>query len=113
VGAAWGVPMSEDPESYSQAEIVRLLKGLDRSVTELRGEVHQLGATFVTRAELDAWRTSYDREIKDVKADVAEAKAAATPVKVSGWNIASFGVAALVGAGSLAALIISLITNLN
>ncbi|MDI6023628.1 hypothetical protein QBL02_08730 [Leucobacter sp. UT-8R-CII-1-4] len=98
--------MSEDSESYSQAEIVRLLKGLSDDLRDLRGEVHALGTTFVTRAELAAWQTSYDREVKELKEN-------AKPVKVSGWTVAGFFVAALVGLGSLLGLAITLITVLK
>ena len=50
--------MTENVDSYSQAEIVRLLEGLSNDMRDLRGEVHALGATFVTRAELAAWQAS-------------------------------------------------------
>lgn len=98
--------MTEGADSYSQAEIVRLLKGVSTDLRDLRGEVHALGSTFVTRAELAAWQTAYDREIRDMKE-------AAKPVKVSGWTIAAFGVAAIVGLGSLLGLAITLMTVLK
>ena len=98
--------MSEDAESYSQAEIVRLLKSLSLNMGELRSEVHALGSTFVTRAELAAWQTAYDREIRDMKD-------AAKPVKVSGWTIAGFALSAIVGLGSLLGLVITLMTVLK
>ena len=95
--------MSEDVDSYSQAEIVRLLKGLSNDMRDLRGEVYALGATFVTRAELAAWQTSYDRDVKELKDN-------AKPVKVSGWTIAGFALSAVVGLGSLLGLAITLMT---
>ena len=95
--------MSEDVDSYSQAEIVRLLKGLSNDMRDLRGEVYALGATFVTRAELAAWQTSYDRDVKELKDS-------AKPVKVSGWTIAGFALSAVVGLGSLLGLAITLMT---
>ena len=95
--------MSEDVDSYSQAEIVRLLKGLSNDMRDLRGEVHALGATFVTRAELAAWQTSYDREMKELKDN-------AKPVKVSGWTIAGFALSVVGGLGSLLGLAITLMT---
>lgn len=102
--------MTDSADTYTQAEIVRLLKGLDQSVSDLRAEVHALGATFVTRGEFEAWRTAYDREIKAMKDDVAEVKAAAAPVKTSGWTIAAFALSAVVGLGSLLGLAITLFT---
>ena len=105
--------MSEYAESYSQAEIVRLLKSLSLNMGELRSEVHALGSMFVTRAELSAWQTAYDREQKQLHIDLTESKAAAAPVKVSGWTIASFGVAAIVGLGSLLGIAITLMTVLK
>lgn len=101
--------MGDDAESYSQAEIVRLLKGITSDVATLRGEVHALGGTFVTRAEHEAWRTAYDREIKQIKDDAAAREAATAPVRVSGWTIAGFGLSAVVGLGSLLGLLITLI----
>lgn len=98
--------MTTDVESYSQAEIVRLLKGVSADVRDLRGEVHALGSTFVTRAELAAWQTAYDREIRDLKDSTK-------PVKVSGWTIAGFALSALVGLGSLLGLAITLNTVLK
>lgn len=98
--------MSEDVESYSQAEIVRLLKGLSNDMRDLRGEVHALGATFVTRAELSAWQTAYDREIRDMKESTK-------PVKVSGWTIAGFALSAIVGLGSLLVVAITFTTVLK
>lgn len=95
--------MTEDVDSYSQAEIVRLLKGLSNDMRDLRGEVHALGATFVTRAELAAWQTSYDRDVKELKDS-------AKPVKVSGWTIGGFALSAVVGLGSLLGLAITLMT---
>jgi|GEM_PF-5472262 len=98
--------MTEDVDSYSQAEIVRLLKALSNDMRDLRGEVHALGATFVTRAELAAWQTSYEREIKELQEN-------AKPVKVSGWTIGGFALSAVVGLGSLLGLAITLITVLK
>lgn len=95
--------MTEDVDSYTQAEIVRLLQGLKKDMGDLRSEVHALGSTFVTRAELTAWQTAYDREIRDMKESVK-------PVKSSPWTIAGFFVAAVVGLGSLLGLAITLIT---
>lgn len=95
--------MTEDVDSYSQAEIVRLLEGLSNDMRDLRGEVYALGAKFVTRAELAAWQTSYDREVEELKDS-------AKPVKVSGWTIAAFVVSAIVGLGSLLGLAITLMT---
>lgn len=102
--------MSEDAESYSQAEIVRLLKSLSLNMGELRSEVHALGSTFVTRAELSAWQTAYDREQKQMRIELTESKAAAAPVKVSGWTVAGFALSAIVGLGSLLGLAITLMT---
>lgn len=98
--------MTADADSYSQAEIVRLLNSLSTNMDGLRAEVHALGSTFVTRAELTAWQTSYDREIKDLKDSTK-------PVKVSGWTIAGFALSAVVGLGSLLGLAITLMTVLK
>lgn len=105
--------MSDDPDSYSQAEIVRLLKGIQQDMGDLRTEVHAFGGTFVTRAELTAWQTAYDREVKQLRTEIAETKAATAPVKTSPWTIAGFFVAAVVGIGSLLGLAITLITILK
>lgn len=101
--------MSGDAESYTQAEIVRLLQSLDRSMTELRDDVKRLEQNYVTRAEWALWKEGNDREVKQMKESVIELKTATAPVKVSPWMIAGFGVSAVVGAGSLIALVITLI----
>lgn len=101
--------MTDSPDSYTQAEVVRLLRALTTDVKDLRGEVHQMGGTFVTRAEFDAWRTSYDRELKQIRADQVALETAAQPVRVSGWTIAAFGLSAIVGLGSLLGLAITLL----
>ncbi len=109
--------MTEDAESYSQAEIVRLLEGLSKDMGDLRSEVHALGSTFVTRAELHAWQTSYDREIRSWQTsydrEIRDLKESTKPVKVSGWTIAAFALSAVVGLGSLLGLAITLITVLK
>ncbi len=99
--------MSEDTESYSQAEIVRLLKRLDRNVDELSADLKRLEANYVTRAEWEMRTQFVDREIRDLKA----ADAASAPVKVSGWLIAGFAVSAIVGAGSLIGIIVMLVQS--
>lgn len=101
--------MGGDVESYTQAEIVRLLQSLDRSMSELRDDVKRLEQNYVTRAEWSLWKEGNDRELKQTKESVSELKTATTPVKVSGWMIAGFAVSAIVGAGSLIALVITLI----
>ena len=101
--------MSEDAESYSQAEIVRLLKRLDKNVDELGTDLKRLKANYVSRAEWDMRTQFVDRELRDVKASVA----ATQPVRVSGWVIAGFIVSALVGTGSLIGLSVVLIQNLK
>ena len=92
----------EDADSYSLPEVVRLLNGLTGDVRALSTEVHALGGTFVTRGEFEAWRTAYDRELKD-------AKSASAPVRVSPWTIAAVIISALVGIGSITTVAITLI----
>ena len=94
--------MTEDADSYTQAEIVRLLKRLDSSVDELKNDLRRAEQNYVTRAE-------YERDQAVLRSEVAEARAAATPVRVSGWMISGFAVSAIVGAGSLIALVVTLI----
>ena len=98
-----------EAESYTQAEIVRLLQSLDRSMTELREDVKRLEQNYVTRAEWALWKEGNDREMKQQQAALADVRTATAPVKVSGWMIAGFGVSAVVGARSLIALVITLI----
>lgn len=94
------------PESdYSLPEVVRLLTSLTGDVQNLRTDVHNLGTQFVTRGEFEAWRTAYDRELKEHKQSTA-------PVRTSPWTIAGFAVSAIVGLGSLLGLTITLINVL-
>ncbi|MDR6868437.1 hypothetical protein J2Y69_003053 [Microbacterium resistens] len=101
--------MTYDPETYSVPEIARLLKDLRAEMGGLREQVQALAGTFVTRGEFEAWRTAYDREVRDLKADLTETRTATAPVRVSGWTIAAFGLSAVVGLGSLLGLAITLI----
>ena len=101
--------MSGDAESYSQAEIVRLLKRLDKNVDELGTDLKRLEANYVTRAEWEMRTQFVDREIRDLKA----ADSAAKPVKVSGWVIAGIGVSALAALISVAGFVILLIQNIK
>lgn len=105
--------MTTDPNSYSVPEIARLLRDLKEQLGEVREQVAALGGQFVSRVEFEAWRTAYDREIRDLKAALDAQRAATQPVKVSGWTIAGFAVAAIVGVGSLLSVALSLITYLN
>lgn len=89
--------MSEDAESYSQAEIVRLLKRLDRNVDELGTDLKRLEANYVTRAEWEMRTQFVDREIRDLKA----ADNASKPVKISGWQIVGIVIGGLVGIASM------------
>lgn len=101
--------MTDSADSYTQAEIVRLLQSLERSMGELRDDVKRLEQNYVTRAEWSLWKEGNNREFKEVKDSVGELKTATAPVKVSGWMIAGFAVSAIVGSGSLIALVITLI----
>lgn len=101
--------MTEDTESYSQAEIVRLLKRLDKNVDELSSDLKRLEANYVTRAEWEMRTQFVDREIRDLKA----ADSAAKPVKVSGWVIAGFGMSSVVGLIGIAGFIVMLIQNIK
>lgn len=87
--------MADDAGTYTQPEIVRLLKRLDGNVGELRADLRRLENNYVTRAEWDLWKESNERP------------------KTSGWAIASVVVSAVVGLGSLVTLAIVLIQNIN
>lgn len=87
--------MTEDAESYSQPEIVRLLKRLDTSITDLRGDMRRIEGNYVTRAEWSLWKESNERP------------------KTNGWAIAGVIVSAVVGLGSLLTLTIVLIQNIK
>jgi len=89
-------------DDYTMPEVVRLLKSLTADVKDLREDVHDLGAQFVTRAEFEAWRTAYDRELKELKATTA-------PVRTSPWTILGVAISGVVGLGSLVTLTIALI----
>lgn len=101
--------MPEDAETYSQAEIVRLLQRLDKNVDTLSTDLKRLEVNYVTRAEW-SMRTQYvDRELKALK----DADRASAPAKVSGWTIAAVVVSALVGVGSLLSVAVLLVQNLR
>jgi len=101
--------VNEDADSYTQAEIVRLLTRLDTSVTELKSDLRRLEQNYVTRAEWSLYKEAYERDSTLIRAEIAETRNASAPVRVSGWMIAGFAVSAIVGAGSLIALVVTLI----
>ena len=101
--------MTDDTESYTQAEIVRLLKRLDKNVGELGTDLKRLEANYVTRAEWEMRTQFVDREIRDLKA----ADTAAKPVKVSGWVIAGFAVSGLAALVGVAGFVVLLIQNIK
>lgn len=100
-------------DDYSHPELVRLVKGLEKSFTdfrsELRADISRMEGAYVTRVEFTAWQTAYDREQKATRDQIIEVKSATAPVRVSPWLIAGFAVSAIVGAGSLIALVLNLI----
>jgi len=87
--------MTDDPNSYSQAEIVRLLQTVSRDVRDLRGDLGRLEGNYVTRAEWELWKEANERP------------------KTNGWAVAGVIVSAIVGLGSLLAVAVVLIQNLK
>jgi hypothetical protein len=87
--------MTEDADSYTQPEIVRLLKRLDLSVTDLRGDLRRLEGNYVTRAEWALWKENHERP------------------KTNGWAVAGVVVSGIVGLGSLLTLVVVLIQNIR
>ena len=85
----------EDAGTYTQAEIVRLLKRLDGSVGDLRVDLQRLEGNYVTRAEWALWKDAHDRP------------------KTNGWGIAGVVVSAVVGLGSLLTVAVVLIQNIR
>lgn len=113
--------MTEDAESYTQAEIVRLLTRLDTNINALSDDVKRLEQNYVTRAEWSLWKEGNDREMKQskerherdvlaVQGSLAEHEAKSAPAKVSGWMIGGIIISAVVGLGSLLGIAITLIT---
>lgn len=87
--------MGDDADSYTQAEIVRLLNAVSRDVSDLRGDLRRLEQNYVTRGEWTLWKDANERP------------------KTSGWAIAGFVVAAVVGVGSLLSVAVVLIQNIR
>jgi hypothetical protein len=101
--------MTEDADSYTQAEIVRLLNSLTANVSELRLDLKRLEANYVTRAEWSLWKEAHVREMNEMRKDVEGSQ----PTRTSGWAIASVIVSSLVGLGSILTLAIVLIQNVR
>jgi hypothetical protein len=87
--------MSDDAETYTQPEIVRLLKRLDGNIGDLREDVRRLEGSYVTRAEWELWKEANDRP------------------KSSGWSVAGVVIAGIASAGSLITVAIVLIQNVR
>jgi len=100
-------------DDYSHAELVRLVKGLEKSFTdfraELRADIVRMEGAYITRSELAAWQTAYDREIVGLRSQLGEVKDATLPVRTSPWQVVATVVGAVVGLGSLLALVVTLI----
>ena len=94
--------MTYDPETYSTAELARLVKDVGAGLKAVSQKIDELDGKVITRAEFEAWHTSYDREIRDLKQQ-------STPIKTSGWTIAAFAVSAIVGAGTLLTVLTNVI----
>ena len=101
--------MTYDAQTYSTAELARLVKDVGAGLKAVSQKIDQLDGKFVTRAEFEAWQTAYDREARDLKVSLEAARAASAPVKTSGWQVAAVVISSLVGAGSLLTLIINLV----
>ena len=87
--------MTDDAGTYSQPEIVRLLKRLDGNVGELRADLRRLENNYVTRSEWELWKEANERP------------------KTNGWAIASVVISAIVGLGSILTLAVVLIQNIK
>jgi len=87
--------MTDDAGTYTQAEIVRLLKRLDGNVSDLRKDLTRLEGNYVTRSEWELWKESNERP------------------KANGWAIASVVISAVVGLGSILTLAVVLIQNIK
>ncbi|WP_183092898.1 hypothetical protein [Nocardioides stalactiti] len=63
-------------EPYSPPELGRAVERIELDIREIKNDVKSQSTVFVTRGEFEAWRLSNDREVRDIKAALAEGLAA-------------------------------------
>lgn len=74
-------------ESSTLAVVVARIDDLRADVASMRSEMKERDTTYVSRPEFEAWRTGIGREIGDIKASAARARA-------PWWSVAAVAVAA-------------------
>lgn len=60
-----------DP-AWQPAEIVRAVERIELDIREIKTDVKQQGAVYVTRGEFEAWRQGIDREVRDIKVALSD-----------------------------------------
>jgi len=74
-------------ESSTLAVVVARIDDLRGDLASMRAEMKERDVTYVARPEFEAWRTGIGREIGDIKATAARARA-------PWWSVAAVAVAA-------------------
>lgn len=68
--------MTTDP--YSASELGRAVERIELDIREIKADVKQQAAVYVTRGEYEAWRQGLDREVRDLKSATTSAQEATT-----------------------------------
>lgn len=85
-------PNSKEPATLEV--VVERLGHISKAVDDLRGEVKDQSRGFVSRSEFEAWQTGYDREMRDLKSQVAKIEVDASAAVAAAENRATAAVAA-------------------
>jgi uncharacterized protein YhaN len=63
---------SHMPDEYSASELGRAVERIELDIREIKTDVKQQAAIYVTRGEYEAWRQGIDREVRDIKTSLAD-----------------------------------------
>ncbi|GAA3580984.1 hypothetical protein GCM10022198_00090 [Klugiella xanthotipulae] len=55
---------ADDPETYSLAEVVRLMARMEKNLNEIKSDIQRLEANYVTRAEWELFREHVATELQ-------------------------------------------------
>lgn len=65
-------------EPMSQGELGRAVERIELDIREIKTDVKQQAAVYVTRGEFEAWKQGVDREVRDTKGAATTAQQALT-----------------------------------
>lgn len=104
--------MTTNPDPiWSPGELGRAVERIELDIREIKSDVKNQSAVYVTRGEFEAWRTGNDREVRDIKQALADGltaiRADLKHQSPQWWVIAALGVS---GVGLVVTILVA-VTN--